>query len=145
MGQVFYKTQRYSTFGVCVEAYLSSSHPSIFDGRKERKRETINHLGDRFFPLLLGYFSQRVESESEMCGVCMIQPSNECVFEPCNHAVTCEECALEINSKEGTNRCPECNRRVTGIKSLMNVNIHLCSSLTGRFGAKHLRGTTSRD
>eukprot|EP01102_Stenamoeba_stenopodia_P021900 TRINITY_DN8945_c0_g1_i2.p1 TRINITY_DN8945_c0_g1~~TRINITY_DN8945_c0_g1_i2.p1 ORF type:complete len:357 (-),score=57.25 TRINITY_DN8945_c0_g1_i2:146-1126(-) len=58
---------------------------------------------------------EKTLKEDEMCCVCMAQRIGECAFEPCNHAVTCVDCALEINARGGTNRCPECNAKVTGL------------------------------
>eukprot|EP01102_Stenamoeba_stenopodia_P003649 TRINITY_DN1381_c0_g1_i1.p1 TRINITY_DN1381_c0_g1~~TRINITY_DN1381_c0_g1_i1.p1 ORF type:complete len:150 (-),score=37.34 TRINITY_DN1381_c0_g1_i1:63-479(-) len=93
----------------------------IFEYVKERP--TMNQLIQQLESIVATEFANPIDAatsynDSEMCCVCMAQRAGECEFEPCKHAVTCLDCALEVHSKSGTNRCPLCKRKIDDINEL---------------------------
>eukprot|EP01102_Stenamoeba_stenopodia_P000642 TRINITY_DN1060_c0_g1_i15.p1 TRINITY_DN1060_c0_g1~~TRINITY_DN1060_c0_g1_i15.p1 ORF type:complete len:576 (+),score=207.86 TRINITY_DN1060_c0_g1_i15:1162-2889(+) len=64
----------------------------------QTRDETVNKIGKK------------------VCLVCFSEDRGECMFLPCHHCATCIDCAIEITSKRGNNRCPLCYTRIDNIE-----------------------------
>jgi len=56
--------------------------------------EVVNKLNQLYQEHFAASTTALVETEEELCCVCMTQRRGDCAFEPCNHAVTCLECGI---------------------------------------------------
>eukprot|EP01102_Stenamoeba_stenopodia_P022168 TRINITY_DN9144_c0_g2_i3.p1 TRINITY_DN9144_c0_g2~~TRINITY_DN9144_c0_g2_i3.p1 ORF type:complete len:139 (-),score=13.00 TRINITY_DN9144_c0_g2_i3:141-557(-) len=56
------------------------------------------------------------EQGKKLCLVCFTKERGECMFIPCRHSATCVDCAMEITSVKGSNRCLLCYARIDDIQ-----------------------------
>eukprot|EP01102_Stenamoeba_stenopodia_P009161 TRINITY_DN268_c0_g2_i1.p1 TRINITY_DN268_c0_g2~~TRINITY_DN268_c0_g2_i1.p1 ORF type:complete len:858 (+),score=228.73 TRINITY_DN268_c0_g2_i1:166-2739(+) len=83
-------------------------------------RPSMEEVVKRLTSILQDHFQQTsvVADQDERCVVCMTQAKGECRMEPCKHSATCVDCALEITSKSGNNRCPICKVKITDLNEI---------------------------
>eukprot|EP01102_Stenamoeba_stenopodia_P000930 TRINITY_DN1084_c0_g1_i6.p1 TRINITY_DN1084_c0_g1~~TRINITY_DN1084_c0_g1_i6.p1 ORF type:complete len:104 (+),score=20.56 TRINITY_DN1084_c0_g1_i6:243-554(+) len=80
------------------------------------ERPTMQEVVERLTAIEKECFKQNVTIvPDERCCVCMVRAKGGCVMSPCKHSETCLDCALDVISKGGSNRCPICKTKIVDL------------------------------
>eukprot|EP01102_Stenamoeba_stenopodia_P000929 TRINITY_DN1084_c0_g1_i5.p1 TRINITY_DN1084_c0_g1~~TRINITY_DN1084_c0_g1_i5.p1 ORF type:complete len:133 (+),score=23.59 TRINITY_DN1084_c0_g1_i5:2-400(+) len=82
------------------------------------ERPTMEQVVERLTTIETKHLKQNtsmIVPDDERCCMCMVKAKGECVMNPCKHAETCLDCALDVISKGGSNRCPICKTKIVDL------------------------------